>query len=168
MEGLIGASTDTETTATIFGSLAKLTDIKSNVKKAKGGAEAALGEIQGVRQEIGAKGQTPVVYERLKKLEAALKELKTSAEAISESQVESGALASEMIDKLSNVLNESAKAVGLEGTGVEAEGLTKEEAIDNKKISDKLDEIRAKLEALKESVETQDVVIKTYFEGGGE
>ena len=40
------------------------------------------------------------------------------------------------------------------------------EASDSKNVSDKLDEIKAKLEVMKDSVESQDVVIKTYFENG--
>jgi len=65
---------------------------------------------------------------------------------------------------LTNFVNESAKAVGLGGGEIDVQGLTEEEASEEDKIYEKLEEINAKINALKESVESEDVIIKTWFE----
>jgi ribonuclease D len=149
----------------IFGELSKLEEIKENVTSAKSSAAAALSEAQSLRNELGTEGQSPSTYDRLKTLETALEELKTAARTISESQVETGNLASEILDSLSNFVNESAKAIGLEGGELSVEGLTPQDAMSEEKVFGKLDEINAKITAIKESIETDEVVVKTWFEG---
>jgi len=166
VETLIGSTSDSESTSSVFGSLSKLTLIKTNVGKAKSSAESALGEAQGIRKELGAKGQEVNVYNRIEKLRNYLSELSVAARTIAESQVESGDMASEILGVLSNFVNEGAKAVGMEGQGITTEGLTPMEATSEEKVQEKLNEILAKLSALKESVETGGVTVKTWFESG--
>ena len=84
-----------------------------------------------------------------------------------------------MLNTLTNFVNESAKAFGLgggdgDGGGGDDEKAKKDEmfvqgiaggdAGNPDKVQAKLDEINAKLTAIKESVETNDVVVKTWFE----
>jgi len=166
LEASVGAAGDASAAATVFGELSKLTDIQNLVTKAKSAAEAALGETQGVRTEVGAKGVTPTVYERLKKLDGAMEELKIATETISQSQLETGNVASDMLSKLSKFLDESAKSLGVEGEAVTVKDLAADQARDMKKVHEKLQEINTKLEALRESVGKQDVVVKSWFETG--
>jgi len=161
LETLVGASGDT-TDESVFGELSKLAEISELVDKAKSGAEGALGEASGIRKELGAKGMTPNVYEKLNNLDSAMEELKIASETISESQLETGNLASEMLSKLSDVVSESAKSLGVEGMSVEP--LSSTEAEDLNKVHQKLAEINTKLDALRESVGKQDVVVKSWFE----
>jgi len=93
-----------------------------------------------------------------------LADLQTAAEAISESQVELGTLSSQIMGTLSTFVNEAAEALGI-GVEVQVEDLTEEEATDEEKVQAKLDEINAKLSAIREAMETEDVVIKSWFEG---
>gem|GEM_PF-4201714 len=165
LKTLVGASGDTSD-ETVFGELSKLADIEDTVDSAKSAAEAALGEIQGLRTEVGAKGVTPTVYEKLKRLDGAMEELKIASATISESQLETGNVASEMLSKLSKFLNESAKSLGMEGDISSVAQLQADEAKDIKKVHEKLVEINTKLEALRESVGKQDVVVKSWFESG--
>ena len=165
LETSVGGTTDTSTVSTIFGQLSRLQDIKTNVDKAKSSASSALSEAQAVRAELGAKGKTANAYDTLQKLENSLKELHTATETISESQVESGKLAAEILDTLGNVVNESVKAAGLgEDENLMVSPLSDQEISDEGKIHEKLDEINAKLNALKESVESDEVVVKSWFE----
>ena len=95
-----------------------------------------------------------------------MRQLQTATRQISESELESGKVAQEMVSKLANFVNESNKAAGLGGSGLDVQPLTEEEASDQEKVYSKLDEIDAKLNALKDSSETDGVVVKSWFEGG--
>jgi hypothetical protein len=97
-------------------------------------------------------------------LEEALIKLQTAAEAISESQVQTGGIALQILNALTNFVNESSKAVGLQGDGMGVAPLSGEDLSDEGKILSKLDEIAAKLDAMRESVETDDVAIRSWFE----
>jgi uncharacterized membrane-anchored protein YhcB (DUF1043 family) len=172
VETLIGSSTDAVDTS-LFGSLSSLSSIQTDlttiqeaVDKAKSSASSALSEAAALRDELGAEGKTPNTYSKIEKLDEALAQLRTAAEAISESQVESEQLTTEILTTLGNFVNESAKAVGLGGTGVEVEGLGSGEMSDQSKVQQKLDEINAKLNAIKDAIETEDVVVKTWFASG--
>ena len=98
-------------------------------------------------------------------MESALQDLKTATQTISESQVESGKVSKEIISSLTNFVNQSAKAVGIENKEIQVQNLTEEEAQDQGKVYEKLDEINAKIAALKGSMETNEVVVKSWFEG---
>jgi len=149
---------------TVFGSLSQLETIRTTVTKAKSSAEAALGEAQGIRSEVGAKGKNAKIYDKLMNLAEALNGLKTATCVIAESQGEAGSVVTEVLDTLTNFINEAAQALGMGGSGIDVEKLSDEEVFDPKKMNSKLDEIRAKLEGLKESIEKQEVSIKSWFE----
>jgi len=161
LETYVGTPTDASTAETVFGNFAS---ISTNINTAKSNAGAALTEAQDIRKELGAKGMTPSTYERIKKLQAMLEDLQTSAQGIADAQSQSSTVATQILNSLSSFLSESAKALGMEGK-LTVEGLAGGEAADPKKVYEKLDEINAKLAALKESVEQDKVIIKTWFEG---
>jgi len=164
LELLMGAYTDAETAETIFGQLSKLAEIKDNAQSAKSNAAAAMSQAQAVRDELGAQGMSESTYEKIKKLESALADLRTAAETISESQVETGTVATEVLTTLTKFVNETSKALGIGGEDIKVEDITDEEAQDKETVLEKLDEINAKLNALKEAIEINDVVVKTWFE----
>ncbi len=91
--------------------------------------------------------------------------MKKAAEAISKNQIDQGSLAQEILKLLADSVKNSAKAIGLEKE-VRVENVTTKEAGDMSKVDEKLDEIKAKVSAIKESVETDHVVVKSYFENG--
>jgi len=163
---------------TMFGLLGKLYAIKTDASSAKNNAAAAMTAAEAVRRELGAEGMSDTTYGKVEVLEDALQELKTAAKTISESQVETGTVATEILDSLSNYVNQSASALGIGGDsdgggggggggGAYVDSLTGAEANDPEKVFEKLDEINAKLNALKEAVEVDDVVVKTWFESEG-
>ncbi len=80
--------------------------------------------------------------------------------------LETGKVAQEMVGTLANFVNESTKAAGLGGGSLDVQPLTAEESGDQQKVYGKLDEIDAKLNALKDATETEGVVVKSWFEGG--
>ncbi len=164
----VGTSTDTTASTTVFGSLAKLTDLQNSADKAKSNASSAMDMASHIREELGAQGKTQNTYDSIKKLDESLNQLHTAAQAISQSQVDSGKVAQEMIGTLSNFVNESAKAAGLSGGELDVKPLNEKEATDQQKVYGKLDEINAKLNALKEATESEsdNVVVKSWFEGG--
>ncbi|HRZ40109.1 MAG TPA: hypothetical protein P5246_03780, partial [Candidatus Omnitrophota bacterium] len=154
---------DTEAT-TIFGQLSQLAKVRVDAESAKNNAAAAMSEAQSLRTELGAKGASTSTYDRIKALQERIDDLKTATQAISESQVETGTLASEILNTLTAFVRESAAAAGLEGEGLSIQDLSTEQAKDREKVTSKLDEINAKLTAIKESIEINDVVVKTWFE----
>ncbi|HQP11909.1 MAG TPA: hypothetical protein PK470_04000, partial [Candidatus Omnitrophota bacterium] len=164
IEGSLGDYADTESSQTVFGELSKLEELRENVNTAKSNAGAALTEAQSIRAELGASGQTPNTYSRIKELDTALSELKTSIASIAETQVSAEGVASQILSTLTNFVNEATDALGLGDSDMTVEDLTEEEAGDEEKVFAKLDEINAKLNALKEAIETDDVVVKTWFE----
>ena len=119
-----------------------------------------------MRKELGAKGKTDSTYEAMQKLDQSLQQLQTATQQISESQLETGKVAQEMVGTLANFVNESTKAAGLGGGSLDVQPLTAEESGDQQKVYGKLDEIDAKLNALKDATETEGVVVKSWFEGG--
>jgi hypothetical protein len=163
LETLLGSSTDTATTS-VFGSLSQLGELKEDVTTVRGSADAAVSELREVRAEIGATGRSPTVYENIQNLKNALEQLETAASTISESQVEAGSISSEILAVLSTFVNESAESLGIEGEQISVSALSPADAKDMTKVYSKLDEINAKLSALKESVGTEGVVMKTWFE----
>ena len=67
---------------------------------------------------------------------------------------------------LTNLVEQSAKALGLAGDGIKIEPLKKGEEVDMSHVNEKLDEIKTKVAVLKESVEADQVVVKSWFESG--
>ncbi|HPG99181.1 MAG TPA: hypothetical protein PLT39_09900, partial [Thermotogota bacterium] len=164
IEDSLGVYEDTESSETVFGELSKLEELRTNVNTAKSSAGAALTEAQSIRAELGASGQTPNTYNRIKELDTALSDLKTSIAAITEAQVSAEGVASQILSTLTNFVNEAAEALGLGDSDMTVDALTEQEAGDEEKVFAKLDEINAKLNALKEAIETDEVVVKTWFE----
>jgi hypothetical protein len=73
-------------------------------------------------------------------------------------------MAQKLVQMIKDVINEQAKQVGLDKTGLMIEDLTKKQARDTEKVNEKLDEIDAKVRALREAMKLDDVVVKTWFE----
>ena len=88
-------------------------------------------------------------------------ELESAAGEIADAAASSESTALEMMDTLSELVNQSAESLGLQ---IEIKELTQEERKDSEKVSDKLVEIDAKLSAIKESIAQDEIVVKTYFE----
>jgi len=175
LEILMGSYVDQDTAETlsdeglpetVFGMLARLYSIKEDASSAKNNAASAMTAAEAVRAELGASGMSETTYEKIRQLESALGSLRTAAETISESQVETGTVATEILDTLTQFVNQSSEALGIGGDDIQVESLTAQDADDKQKVFEKLDEINAKLSALKEAIEVDDVVVKTWFEAG--
>jgi hypothetical protein len=74
-------------------------------------------------------------------------------------------LAQGAIERLSQFLNAQAQQAGLQQT-LSVKNLSAQEAKDMEKVNDKLEEINAKIDALREALNVQDVVVKSYYESG--
>jgi hypothetical protein len=72
-------------------------------------------------------------------------------------------LTQDAIDKLTQFLNQQAQQAGLQKT-LTVTDLSAKEAQDMEKVNDKLEEIRAKIDALREAMNVQDVVVKSFYE----
>ena len=144
--------------------MAKLDSIKSNASSAQSSATSALSEAQAIRDELGAQGQTPDTYAKLKQLESTLKEVQTAASSISASQIATSELATQILSSLTSFVNQASSALGITGKDISVENLSAEQAKDEENVYEKLNEINAKLDAMKQSVETNEVVVKTWFE----
>ena len=120
---------------------------------------------QEIQRDLGVYGATPDIYSRLKDLENYVKDIKSSAEKVTKQQEEAGGVANQIIDTLQKFLAEQAKAAGMqEETMKTPTDDTTAKAKDLEKIHDKLEEIDAKMKALKEAMQNKDVVIKTWYE----
>ena len=96
-------------------------------------------------------------------MEDAITDIKAEAEKISSKQQDSSTNAKQIIDSLNQLLQREAKAAGLEDTMTVA-ALSEKESKDMEKVNAKLEEITAKINALREAMNVQDVVVKTWFE----
>jgi hypothetical protein len=209
----IGSSTDTGATATIFGDIndlqasigtnsqsdsssmfEQLDVIQEFADTGKSNAAAALGVAQNIEQDLGVFGATPNAYDQLRLLEEYILEIREAAENLTEGQQESGGMAGQIIQKLSEFLQQQAQMAGLgsaspDGSGAgsgkgegEGEGEAESAAgkgpggspldvddiakgeFDMDAVNDKLEEIDAKINALKEAMDTEDAVVRTWFE----
>ena len=64
---------------------------------------------------------------------------------------------------MTNFLNQQAAAAGLQKT-MGVSNLSAKESQDMEKVNEKLEEINAKIDALREAMGVQDVVVKSYYE----
>jgi len=158
IETLVGAASDAASTESIFG---KLNNISTDASSGKSSADAALGIVTELRTDIGVEGQSPNLYDRVGELEDIIGDIEEITVSISENTGESEALSLEMLSILTELVNQSAESLGL---NLEVKQLTEEETKDIEKVNDKLIEIDAKIQAIKESMSLDEVVIKTYFE----
>jgi hypothetical protein len=131
-------------------------------------AGAALGVAQEIQRDLGVYGATPDVYTRLKDLQGYIEDIQKAAIKVSKKQEESGGAVMEIVKALKKFLDDQAKAAGLGGEGagsgleVAMKDIAKGKDLD--KVKEKLEEIDAKIKALKEAMKSQDVVIKTWYE----
>ena len=156
----MGTSTDTADAPTIFGDLSVVSNI---AKGGKSSADAALGYTQELIRDLGVNGANPNAYEKLKLLENAVTEIKKTAEDLTRGQDDSADMVKQVLDLLNQKFSEAAKQAGLADTMTVAE-LSEKQAKDMQKVNEKLEEITAKINALREAMEVQDVVVKTWFE----
>ena len=161
VEGLIGGTTDASTVASVFGNLAKVSDFS---EKSKNSASAALALTISIINDLGVNGATPDVYSKLKNLEEAIADIQKATQDLTEGQAEGAGFAKEMLDALNKFLDKEAKKAGMDDMG--AGELSTKDAKDLDKVNEKLEEITAKLNALQEAMNVQDVVVKTWYESG--
>ncbi|MBI3602300.1 MAG: hypothetical protein HY209_05345 [Candidatus Omnitrophica bacterium] len=143
--------------------MSRVGSINDVSKKGKTSADAALGYTQDILRDLGLNGVTPDVYTKLKLLENSIEDIKTSAQDLTSGQGNSGNMAKQMIDKLNNILARQAKAAGLQET-MSVSQLSAKESKDTQKVNEKLEEITAKVNALREAMQVQDVVVKAWYE----
>jgi hypothetical protein len=178
---LLGRPTDTATSNTIFGDIngmqsaigesatsvtvfKQMEAVEAFTKTAKSNAGAAYAEAQKISIDLGVNGATPSAYAKLKELEGYIKDIQASAMALADNQNAPGQMAQQIVGMIKDVLNEEAAKAGLDQTGLTTEGLTEKQAKDTEKIADKLEEMDAKINAIKEAMKLDDVVVKTWFE----
>jgi len=155
---LMGTTSDSEATESVLG---KLNNIREISDSAKSSANASLSIITEIRDDLGINGQTPNLYDKVSDLETTLSELSNLASQISDNQLDYGTVAEDMLDTLGELVNQASKSLGLE---IEIKELVQQDYDNVEKVNDKLQEIDAKLSALKESIAEDDVIIKSWFE----
>jgi hypothetical protein len=159
VENLIGNST-TNATGTLFGSLS---GANSYPVQAANNAAAAMSEAQQIITDLGVNGATPNMYAKLKNLEDDIQDIQTSTTNLVTGINNTSGLAQASTEKLTQFINQQAQQAGLQKTlGVAS--LSSKEAKDMEKVNDKLEEIKAKIDALREALNVQDVVVKSYYE----
>jgi hypothetical protein len=161
VQGLIGTPTSTATT-TLFGSL---NGPNSAVNQASNNAAAAMSFAQQIITDLGVNGATPNVYQKLKNLEDAIQSIQDATTQLTNGNNNAPGLTQETIDSLTKFLNQQALQTGLQKT-LNTKDLSAQEAKDMEKVNDKLEEINAKIAALREAMNVQDVVVKSYYESG--
>jgi len=159
IQNLIGSATSTATN-TLFGSL---NGPNSNVVNASNNAAAAMSLAQQIINDLGVNGATPNMYAKLKNMEDDIQNIQQAATQLVNGNENQPSLPQDTIDKLTNFLNQQAKQAGLQKTLGVAE-LSKRESQDMEKVNEKLEEIDAKISALREALNVQDVVVKSYYE----
>jgi hypothetical protein len=183
IQAKIGATTDTSAENTIFGDIntvngaigaasadsagtvfGQLDDIQDFTRTSKSNAGAALGAAQEIQRDLGVYGATPDIYSRLKDLESYVKDIKSSAEKVTKQQEEAGGVANQIISTLQKFLEDQSKAAGMQEETMKTPTEDAAKAKDLEKVHDKLEEIDAKMKALKEAMQNKDVVIKTWYE----
>ena len=124
---------------------------------------------QQIINDLGVNGATPNVYQKLKNLEDDVQNIQESTtQLVNGTQGPGGAqqqpgLTQQTLNSLTNFLNQQAKQAGLEKT-LGVSGLSAKESQDMEKVNEKLEEIDAKIAALREALNVQDVVVKSYYE----
>ena len=118
---------------------------------------------QQIINDLGVNGATPNVYAKLKNLEDAIQNIQQAATQLVNGTENQPSLPQDTIDKLTQFLNKQAQQAGLQKTLGVSE-LSKQESQDMEKVNEKLEEINAKIAALREALNVQDVVVKSYYE----
>jgi hypothetical protein len=149
---LIGTAKDNSNT-TLFGV----------ANTASSNASAAQSYAQQIINDLGVNGASPNVYTKLKNLEDAVQNIQDATTSLTNGVNNAPGLAQATIDKLTQFLNQQAQQAGLQNT-MGTKGLSAKESQDMEKVNDKLEEIKAKIDALREAMNVQDVVVKSYYE----
>ena len=140
-----------------------LNGANSQVGQAASNAAAAQSYAQQIINDLGVNGATPNVYAKLKNLEDSIQSIQDTTTQIMNGTQNQPGLTQETIDKLTKFLNDEAKKAGLQQT-LTVKDLSRQEAKDMEKVNEKLEEINAKIAALREAMNVQDVVVKSYYE----
>lgn len=183
IESIIGTSTDTSASNTVYGTLnnidtklgtsesetattvfEQLQDVEDFAKKGKDSADAVLGITRDMERDLGVKGQSRTAYAMLELIRDYITDLQAEAAELKTKQDRTGGLAKQMLDLLTQSLNEQLKLAGLQDTVLAVQELQEEMYANKDVVNDKLEEINSKVEALREAMGSQDVVIKTWFE----
>jgi predicted transcriptional regulator len=159
VQSLIGTSASTSTT-TLFGSL---NGPNSNVVQASNNAAAAMSLAQQIINDLGVNGATPNVYVKLKNLEDDVANIQQSATQLIQGTANTPGLTQQSIDNLNKFLADQAKKAGLQQP-MTTNDLSAKESRDMEKVNEKLEEINAKIAALREAMNVQDVVVKSWYE----
>jgi hypothetical protein len=181
IKNILGQSSDSADSGTIFGDINNIQDsigvsstattvfdqmdiIQDFAKKGKDSADAALGVTKNIETDLGVFGQTPNMNDQIKLLKDHIQDIQNAAIEIAQQNQSTASIAQQLVEMVRGVINEQAKLSGLEDTGMQIEQLSSQQARDMEKVSDKLVEIDTKVQALREAMQVDDVVIKTWFE----
>ena len=99
----------------------------------------------------------------MKNLEDDVANIQQSATQLIQGTQNAPGLTQQTIDNLNKFLAEEAKKAGLQQPMTVKE-LSASEAKDMEKVNEKLEEINAKIAALREAMNVQDVVVKSWYE----
>jgi hypothetical protein len=182
---ILGTPTDTSSANTIFGDInsiqgtigtssgatdvfAQMDIIQSFAQTAKSNAGAAYATAQNIESDLGVNGRTPTVDAQLKILEGYIKDIQVAAMGLGGKQDAMGEVSQQLIGLVKDLMNQQATGAGLGGSGLALEGLGQQQARDAEKVSEKLDEMDAKIRAIYEAMNVDDVIVKTWFTAEGE
>ena len=118
-----------------------------------------------MRNELGAQGAGETAYGSLKKLMEKVLALQNNVESMMMSKVDGKNMTKTIIDTLVEAINKSAQDVGVK-MSEQISGLTEEQAGDMNAVRNKISEIYAVMQTLKEAQEAEGkkVIIKAWFE----
>ena len=126
-------------------------------------ANAAYSTAQQIVSDLGVNGQSPSAYDKIKELEAYIKEIQTAALGLGDKQDATSDLAQKIVGMITDVLNEQAKQTGLDNASMLVETLTSKQAKDAEAVDSKLEELMAKIRAIQEAMKVDDMVIKSWW-----
>ena len=145
----MGTSASTATT-TLFGS----------VNQASNNAAAAMSFAQ---QILTALGNGANISSQLKSLQDAISNVQAATTQLTQGNQNNPGLTQELIDALNKFLSQQAQQAGLQKP-MTVNDLSAKESQDMEKVNEKLEEIAAKIGALREAMNVQDVVVKSWYE----
>jgi len=148
---LIGNASDQTTAETLFG----------RIKQAKNYSSDAYNEIQAVRDELGAEGAEISIYNFIKNIKSTVGSLAETIELIP-TGIDVKNMEKNVIDALTNAVNESAASLGLRIDSVRS--LTEQEFESEMQRENKLNEIKAMMDVVFRAHEEKSVVINAWYE----
>ena len=121
-----------------------------------------LTEIDNVRTELGAKGQTSNAFDSIKKLSTLVADLKKTADEMLLNKPDAQKIEKNIVDTVVKTANETAKSMGIKMDEVKT--LSESQVKDGDLVKEKLNEIKSILEALAQAKGENRVVVKSWFE----